>query len=171
MDDAATPREAAHAIAEARARDGKIDLRIWLRLLACSAVIERQVRSRLRADFETTLPRFDVLAQLDRAPQGLTMGELSKRLMVSNGNITGLIERLEGDGLVSRKAASQDRRRHMVELTPKGRRAFAAWAPAHAGWVGALMSGLSEDEMRRLHELLGALKRSVETSLNEVRSE
>ena len=148
-DDEAAPR-----------RDGKLELRVWLRLLASTALIEREVRSRLRRDFDVTLPRFDVLAQLDRAPGGLSMGELSSRLMVSAGNVTGLIERLVQEGLVSR-ANGDDRRSFRVRLTPRGKVLFDRMAPEHERWIDELMAGLGRDELAALHALLGRLKQSA----------
>ena len=139
-------------------RGDKAELRLWLRLLACSGLIERRVRGALRQEFATTLPRFDVLAQLDRAPDGLRMGDLSHRLMVSNGNVTGLIDRLVQERLVSRETAPSDRRKQVVRLTPDGRRAFDAMAPAHEAWIVDMMSGLEGEEMGELLELLGRLR-------------
>jgi DNA-binding MarR family transcriptional regulator len=143
------------------ARDEKLELRAWLRLLTCSNLIEGMVRSRLRERFGITLPRFDLMAQLDRAPQGLSMGELSSRLMVSNGNITGLTDRLVEEGLVSRIAATHDRRAAVVRLTPDGMRAFDAMTPEHERWIDQFMAGMSRAEMARLLGLLGTLKRSL----------
>jgi DNA-binding MarR family transcriptional regulator len=142
----------------------RLELRVWLRLLTCTNLIDRRVRAGLREQFGITLPRFDLLAQLDRAPEGLTMGELSKRLMVSNGNVTGLAERLVQEGLVSREASAHDRRSQRVRLTPAGKRAFDAMTPAHRHWTEDLMADLGRDEMQRLHELLGRLKLSLEAA-------
>lgn len=138
------------------------DVRLWLRLLACSASIERQVRRGLRRDFDTTLPRFDLMAQLYRAPEGLSMGELSERMMVTNGNVTGLAERLVQEGLVRRTPAADDRRRQTVALTPAGIAAFRRMTPAHAGWIEGMLAGLSGKEKQELLGLLARLKRSVE---------
>ena len=143
------------------AGDDKLELKVWLRLLTCSAMIEREVRTRLRAQFDITLPRFDLLAQLDRAPAGLTMGELSSRLMVSNGNVTGLAERLAQEGLISREAPANDRRTQLVKLTPAGKRAFDAMTPQHETWIDALFAGLTRDEMATLLDLLGRRKASL----------
>jgi DNA-binding MarR family transcriptional regulator len=139
----------------------KLELRLWLRLLTCSNLIEAEVRARLRERFGTTLPRFDLLAQLDRAPDGLTMGDLSSRLMVSNGNVTGLTDALEREGLVSRAPEPQDRRSLRIRLTPQGKRAFDAMTPIHEDWIDMMMNGLTRREMADLLELLGKLKRSV----------
>lgn len=158
----------AHA---AHSGDVHASLRIWLRLLACSSLVERQVRSRLREEFDTTLPRFDVLAQLDAAARdsvrGLTMSELSLRLMVTNGNLTGLIERLVQEGLVSRAASATDRRTQIVRLSAAGRRALHAMAPHHEQWITEMFHDLSADDRTQLHSLLGKLRASVRHSLTE----
>jgi len=140
----------------------QIELRLWLRLLTCASLIERDVRARLAREFATTLPRFDVLAQLDRAPAGLTMGELSGRLMVSNGNVTPLVGRLARDGLVAREPNPDDRRRSRVRLTPAGKRAFDAMTPAHARWIEAAMRGMARADKAKLLALLGRLKLSAQ---------
>jgi DNA-binding MarR family transcriptional regulator len=142
-------------------RDDKLELRLWLRLLTCSSLIERNVRTALRARFGTTLPRFDLLAQLDRAPDGLTMSELSARMMVSNGNITGLADRLIEEGLVKRTPSARDRRSAHLSLTPSGKRAFDEMTPEHEAWIDTMMAGLSRQEMQQLFGLLGKLKTSV----------
>ena len=142
--------------------DDKLELKAWLRLLTCSNMLEREVRSGLRRDFGITLPRFDVLAQLDRSPGGLTMGELSNRLMVSNGNITGLIDRLVAEGLVARAAEPGDRRSIRVRLTAAGKRQFDRMTPAHEGWVDTMMSHLDRQELQQLYDLLARLKRSIQ---------
>ena len=142
----------------------KLELRVWLRLLTCSTLLEKRIRARLRDDFDITLPRFDVLAQLNRSPDGLTMGDLSGRLMVSAGNITGLIERLTQEGMVSRTPAPQDRRTQRVRLTAAGKKVFDEMASAHQGWVEDALDGLDRREMQDLLDLLGRLK----TSLNGI---
>ncbi len=143
------------------ASDEKLELRLWLRLLTCCHLIESEVRQRLRERFATTLPRFDLLAQLDRAAAGLTMGELSSRLMVSNGNVTGLAEALVREGLVSRVPEPEDRRCLRLRLTAAGKRAFDAMTPVHEQWIDTMMQGLSRAEMAHLIELLGKLKQSL----------
>ena len=145
----------------ALARHDKLELRVWLRLLTCANLIETRVRAGLREEFDVTLPRFDVLAQLDRAPAGLSMGELSDRLMVSNGNVTGLIDRLVAEGHVARLPAPSDRRQSRVKLTPAGKRAFDAMTPRHERWIDDLLAGLSRTEMAQLLELLAKLKQSA----------
>lgn len=148
----------------ATTRDDKLELRLWLRLLTCSNLIERNVRAALRERFDTTLPRFDLLAQLDRAPDGLTMSDLSARMMVSNGNITGLTDRLVEEGLVKRTQSPRDRRSSRVGLTPAGKKAFDAMTPEHELWIDTMMAGLSRQEMQQLFQLLGRLKQSVQTN-------
>ena len=141
--------------------DDKLELRLWLRLLACTNLIEKRVRRGLRKSFDITLPRFDVLAQLERAEDGLTMGELSGHLMVSAGNITGLIDRLVAEGLVARNAEPGDRRAMRVRLTDAGRARFYEMTPVHERWVDDMLAGVDREKLARLHELLGELKDSV----------
>lgn len=150
------------ADAESRVRDGDHDsLRLWLRLLTCTQMIERRVRSRLRDRFATTLPRFDLMAQLERAPDGLKMGELSRRMMVTSGNVTGVTDQLVAEGLVERRPIVGDRRAHLVRLTPAGRHAFDAMARAHERWIEDMTAPLPRTERDRLYALLGALKSSL----------
>jgi len=139
-----------------------VELRAWLRLLTCYHLIEAEIRQGLREEFDITLARFDVLAKLERAPGGLSMGELSRRLMVSNGNVTGLVDRLETEGLVETARPDHDRRAQITRLTKTGRAAFAAMLPTHHGWIATLFSGLSPDEIKTLHTLLGRLKASAQ---------
>ncbi|HET8727527.1 MAG TPA: MarR family transcriptional regulator [Alphaproteobacteria bacterium] len=144
----------------------KPELRLWLRLLTCTAMMENEVRARLRREFEVTLPRFDLMAALDKAPDGLTMGELSRRLMVSNGNVTGVTERLVTEGLVTRLPSPTDRRTQYVKLTDAGRRTFRAMAKAHERWIAGMFDGLARDEMAELMALLGKAKHSVRASID-----
>jgi DNA-binding MarR family transcriptional regulator len=147
---------------ESRVRDHHHQtLRLWLRLLTCTRTIESSVRALLRERFTTTLPRFDLMAQLERNAQGLRMGELSRRLMVTGGNVTGITDQLVAEGLVRRKPIAGDRRAHAVQLTPKGKRAFDAMAVEHERWIEELLSGLSGAEQDRLYALLGRLKATV----------
>jgi len=143
----------------------KDDLRLWLRLLTCTTLIEGEIRARLRRDFDTTLPRFDLMAALDRAGDGVTLGEISRRMMVSNGNVTGLAARLEAEGLVARRVRPGDRRAQLLRLTPKGKRAFARQSVAHEGWIAGLLSGLKRAEAAALFHLLGRAKNSVRAAL------
>ena len=110
-------------------------LRLWLRLLTCTQLIEKQVRSHLRAQFDTTLPRFDLMAQLERAPDGMKMKELSRRMMVTSGNITGITDQLVAEGLVERMDVEGDRRAYLVRLTPQGREQFNTMARQHEQWI------------------------------------
>jgi len=133
-------------------------LRLWLRLLTCTSLMEASVRGRLRAGFECTLPRFDLMAQLERSPDGLKMGELSRRLMVTGGNVTGITDQLVKEGLVTRDSLPNDRRAFLVRLTPAGRKTFHRMAQEHERWVAGLVSHLSPHDRRQLHGLLGKLK-------------
>ena len=138
-------------------------LRIWLRLLTCTQLVEREVRSRLRERFGTTLPRFDLMAQLERHPEGLKMNELSRLLMVTGGNVTAIVDQLEGEGLVERLDGA-DRRAWLVRLTPAGAKSFAEMAREHEEWVVDLFAGLTRKEHEELLKLLAKLKTSaVET--------
>jgi DNA-binding MarR family transcriptional regulator len=136
-------------------------LRVWLRLLSCTTLIENLISSRLRGEFDTTLPRFDVMAQLARFPDGLLMSDLSQRLMVSNGNITGIIDNLERDGFVERILLPEDRRARKVRLTDKGRVSFDQMAVTHESWIHDWLSSLSVEEQQVLYMLLGKLKHGM----------
>ena len=133
-------------------------LRLWLRMLACTNLIERVVRERLKSDFAITLPRFDLMAQLQRSPAGLSMGELSQRLMVTGGNVTGIVAALEAEGLIVREPDAADRRVNRVRLTAAGRTSFERMAKAHEDWIVDLYASLSAEEQTNLSELLGRLK-------------
>jgi DNA-binding MarR family transcriptional regulator len=137
-------------------------LRLWLRLLTCTQLVEKQVRSQLRAQFDTTLPRFDLMAQLERSPEGLRMNELSRRLMVTGGNITGITDQLVTEGLVERSEVAGDRRAFRVQLTPKGRLEFRRMAQAHEAWIVQAFAGLDEAELGQLHQLLGRVKQQAQ---------
>lgn len=134
------------------------ELRLWLRMLTCTQLIERHVRSALRTRFETTLPRFDLMSQLDRCPDGLKMNELSRRLMVTGGNVTGITDLLVAEGLVERISVEGDRRAFLVRLTPQGRIQFDEMAREHEGWIMQAFSGLTPKDMTQLHKLLGRIK-------------
>jgi len=138
-----------------------LEIRAWLRMLTCTNLIERRIRQNLRETFGITLPRFDLLAQLHRAPDGLTMGALSRRLMVTNGNVTGLIDRLVGEGLVERRASESDRRAQVVRLTEAGEAALMEMLPTHHRWVETMFSELSDAEIRSLLSLLAKLKSAL----------
>ncbi|MDR3398997.1 MAG: MarR family transcriptional regulator [Pandoraea sp.] len=144
---------------ETRAHDREHDaLRLWLRLLTCANMIETDIRSRLRQEFDCTLPRFDLLAQLDRHPEGLKMGELSKRMMVTGGNVTGITDQLEKEGWVTRETVVNDRRAFLIKLTPRGKKAFSDMARAHEMWIEQRLGKLPEDRQQQLYGLLGDLK-------------
>lgn len=139
----------------------KMALRIWLRVLTSSQLIEKQVRSCFRTEFDTTLPRFDVMAALAREPEGQTMGDVSRWLLVSSGNITGIISRLVKDGMVTRTQSSGDKRSHLVRLSAKGWKNFERMSKAHEKWVRDMFSDLSRKEMAALDELLTKVKLSL----------
>jgi DNA-binding MarR family transcriptional regulator len=148
----------------ADASDHRAELRLWLRLFTCTNMIEAAIRTRLRDEFRVTLPRFDLMAQLERLPHGETgmnLGELSRRMMVSNGNVTGLVERLVAEGLLLRCIDETDRRVVLVALTPAGRQEFARMARVHADWIGDLFGGLSAQDISSLMRLLARVKKSV----------
>ena len=169
MDDRTTiPLDAETKVAE-RPDDHKTELRLWLRLLTCTTLIENEVRRRLRDQFDITLPRFDLLAQLDRTPGGMTLGELSQRMMVSNGNITGLVDRLLTQGLISRRPAPNDRRVQIVSLTAEGRRFFRAMARENADWIKQIFADLSPDDISDLMDVLAKTKSSARKALDGVR--
>jgi DNA-binding MarR family transcriptional regulator len=136
-------------------------LKLWLRMLSCTVRIENEIRSRLRATFGITLPRFDLMAQLERYPDGLRMGELSKRMMVTGGNITGITDQLEQEELVVRVPDPNDRRAYSVMLTDAGRRAFAEMAVVHEAWVAELLRDLSGDEKNQLIRLFSKMRKHL----------
>ncbi|NCV64575.1 MAG: MarR family transcriptional regulator [Betaproteobacteria bacterium] len=133
-------------------------LRLWLRMLTCTQLIEKQVRAGLRDEFNTTLPRFDLMAQLEREPQGMKMNELSRRMMVTGGNITPVTDQLVREGLVERMGLPQDRRAWLVRLTPAGRSLFKKMAKRHEAWIVAAFASLKEPDITQLHALLGQVK-------------
>ena len=134
------------------------ELRLWLRLLTCTQLIEKQVRNELREQFGTTLPRFDLMSQLERAPDGLKMNELSRRMMVTGGNVTGITDQLAAEGLVDRVDVAGDRRAYRVRLTAKGRKLFNDMARQHESWIVEAFAGLSDKDIAALHKLLGKVK-------------
>ena len=156
---AAAPRTDRRSDRETIARsDDHRALRIWLRLLTCTQVVERVVRSRLRERFGTTLPRFDLMAQLERHTEGLKMNELSRLLMVTGGNVTAIVDQLEKEGLVERLDEPADRRAFRIRLTRTGERGFAEMAREHEEWVVGLLSGLSRREQDELLRLIAKAK-------------
>lgn len=129
-------------------------LRLWLRLLKTTNLIEDELRRRLRNEFDSTLPRFDVMSALDRNPDGLKMSEISRLLQVSNGNVTGIVDRLVEDGFAERRNVPNDRRASRVHLTDKGRREFLSYAGAHEQWVDELLGRMDDQEVTTLFTLL-----------------
>ena len=133
-------------------------LKLWLRMLACTTQIEDEIRRRLRTRFDISLPRFDYMAQLYRQPAGLKMSELSRYLMVTGGNVTGVTDELVREGLVSRQNSPTDRRTWIVCLTPKGRDTFESMAKEHEQWILELFSGMDATTVQSLYSQLGALR-------------
>ena len=148
-----------------RPGDHKDELRLWLRMLTCSTLIETEIRNRLREEFRTTLPRFDLMAQLDKTAVGMTVGEASQRLMVSNGNVTAVVAGLVSDGLVDKRPAPHDRRVQIITLTPQGRKAFRAMAERHETWIAELFAGLDQPQIAQLFRLLGETKTSLHRAI------
>ena len=142
-------------------QDHHQSLKLWLRMLSCTVKIENEVRTRLRATFGITLPRFDLMAQLERFPEGLRMGELSRRMMVTGGNITGITDQLEQEKLVLRVVDPKDRRSYSVKLTAAGRRAFDEMAKVHEGWITELLQGVAPEEKTQLIDLLSQMKQHL----------
>ena len=166
MEDITTIPLDAETKAAERPGDHKAELRLWLRLLTCTTLFEGEIRRRLRDSFDVTLPRFDLMAQLDKTPSGMTLGELSSRMMVSNGNVTGLVERLVTDGMLTRRAAPNDRRAQIVSLTAEGRRTFRAMARTHEGWIAEIFAGLSTTETEMLMRMLAKTKISARDAIS-----
>lgn len=142
-------------------------LRLWLRMLTCTQLIEKQVRGGLRAQFDTTLPRFDLMAQLERAPDGLKMKDLSRRMMVTSGNVTGITDQLVAEGLVERVDVEGDRRAYCVRLTPQGRQQFNDMARQHEQWIVEAFASLGERDIATLHRLLGKVKEHTQNHTQE----
>lgn len=132
-------------------------LRLWLKLLKASGMIEEEVRRRLRRDFDWTLPRFDVMSALHRHPDGLKMSEISRLLRVSNGNITGIVDKLTDEGLALRVSVAGDRRANLIRLTPKGRALFADHAAVHEGWIDELLGSVDADGIANMTAWLDEL--------------
>ena len=140
------------------------ELRLWLRLLTCTNLIEAEVRSRLRGRFDVTLPRFDMMAQLDKVPEGMTLSDISRRMMVSNGNVTGLVERLVESGHLDRRTSDADRRVQVIRLTKLGRAEFRRMAAEHEAWIADMFSELTAKDVRDLMRLLAKAKLSAQRS-------
>ena len=141
--------------------DGHTPLRMWVRLVACYHLMEIRLRTELRNGFDTTLPRFDLMSQLYRYPEGLKMGELSRLLMVTCGNITALTDRLIEEDLVQRRDDPNDRRAYAISLTPKGKKLFQKMAVQHERWVSSLLGDFDPSELQQLSSLLGQLKQDI----------
>ena len=141
--------------------DDHHSIKLWLRLLTCSSLLEGHLRSALREQFDTTLPRFDFMAQLQRVPRGLTMGELSQRMMVSGGNVSGIATQLVREGLVNRRPMPDNRRTFVVTLTARGSRVFCRMAAQHEQWVIQLLGHLKSDEVEQLMRLLNRVKQGL----------
>lgn len=139
------------------------ELRLWLRLLTCTQLIETRVRAGLREHFGTTLPRFDLMSQLERSIDGLKMNELSRRMMVTRGNITGITNQLVAEGLVQRVEVAGDKRAWRVTLTSKGRKQFNSMATQHENWIVQAFAGLNAKDITALHSLLGQVKQGIAT--------
>ncbi len=138
-------------------------LRLWIRLLRAARIIEGELRERLRREFDTTLPRFDVMSALAREPQGMLMSDLSRFLLVSNGNVTGIVDRLVSDGFVVRSNREGDRRTSIVRLTETGEARFAEMAAAHESWIDELLDEVSEEDAKRLSSMLKAFRSNWES--------
>lgn len=139
----------------------KLELRLWLRLLSTTKLISQEIRRRLRSEFDATLPQFDVLSQLYREVDGLRLGELSQRTMVTNGNVTGLVERLEKEGLLNRERLGNDRRVTVAKLTEQGRSHFERMAIAHESWLKELMKDSDPIILRGLFAHIGDIKHAA----------
>jgi len=157
-------KEAALVETESRAEDGadnRDQIRLWLRLLTCTTLIGTELRRQFREEFDFTMPRFDVLAQLDREPGGLVLGELPKRLMVSAGNLTPIVDRLVEDGYITRTPSPLDRRVQIICMTTEGRKAFRRMARKHGLWLAAVLQDFPRDRLQGLTEQLDLLKGAV----------
>jgi DNA-binding MarR family transcriptional regulator len=139
--------------------DNKAKLRLWLKLLKTTRSVEAELRERLRKEIQTTLPRFDVMAALSQRPEGLKMSEISDLLKVSNGNVTGIVDRLVDDGIALREPVPGDRRANKVRLTPKGLGEFDRQASEHEKWVNALLGELDATEATNITDKLDLLIR------------
>ncbi|WP_245231066.1 MarR family winged helix-turn-helix transcriptional regulator [Parasedimentitalea huanghaiensis] len=137
-------------------------LRLWLRVLKATRAVENEVRENLRREFSSTLPRFDVMAALTQHNDGLKMSGLSTVLKVSNGNVTGIVERLVEDGLVIREKVPGDRRASLVKMTAKGRAEFAKQAAAHEQWIDTMFAGVAAEQVVPIADALDAVARQLD---------
>ncbi|MGG7603016.1 MarR family winged helix-turn-helix transcriptional regulator [Massilia sp. BKSP1R2A-1] len=159
QDEAKQPHEAPGLdLASRLTPDHHQSLKLWLRMLSCTVRIENEIRTRLRAAFGITLPRFDLMAQLERHPEGMRMGELSKRMMVTGGNVTGITDQLEREKLVQRVPDPSDRRAWAVRLTPAGRTAFAEMAAVHERWIDEMLADIPAEDKSALIGMLTSMK-------------
>jgi len=143
--------------------DSKARLRLWIRLLRATRMIEADTRNRLKRQFNATLPRFDVMAALYRKPEGMLMSEISRFLLVSNGNVTGIVDRLVSDGFVARSQRNGDRRTSFVRLTAKGRAAFAQMSGAHESWIDKWLGSVTAREADQLSTKLKSFRSEWES--------
>ena len=150
--------------------DNRAQVRLWLRLLACTSLIGAELRRQFREEFDFTMPRFDVLAQLDREPSGLVLGELPKRLMVTAGNLTPIVDRLVEDGFVTRTPSPLDRRVQIVCMTAAGRRAFRRMAKKHGLWLASLLAEFPKGRLDGLVKDLDDLKNAVRSGSAQPRA-
>lgn len=141
--------------------NGRDSLRLWLQLLTLTTVVEKKIRRNLKTEFETTLPRFDILATLERTGKKMTMGDLTKKLLVSKGNVTGVVASLVKQGLLKRVRDEDDKRTHYLSLTARGRRDFTEQAKAHQGWINDYFSGLEMGELSAMVDQLSRLKETI----------
>jgi len=146
-----------------RDADSKARLRLWIRLLRATRMVEARTRERLKTQYNVTLPRFDVMAALYRKPDGMLMSEISRFLLVSNGNVTGIVDRLASDGFVVRSQRDGDRRTSFVRLTAKGRAAFADMSAAHESWIDTLLGGVTAREAEQLSTKLKSFRSDWES--------
>lgn len=142
-------------------KNGREGLRLWLHLITLTTVVEKNIRRNLKSEFETTLPRFDILATLERAGKKMTMGDLTKKLLVSKGNVTGVVASLVKQGLLKRVRDEDDKRTHYLSLTPRGRKEFSKQAKAHQGWINDYFSGLEGGELSAMVDQLSKLKDTI----------
>ncbi|WP_159585624.1 MarR family winged helix-turn-helix transcriptional regulator [Chelativorans xinjiangense] len=149
------------SVIDARSGD-KERLRLWIRMLRTTRIVEGELRERLKRGFDTTLPRFDVMSALHREREGMLMSDLSRFLLVSNGNVTGIVDRLVADGYVARAKRDGDKRTSVVRLTPAGVEAFEKMAAAHERWIAELLGGVDTAEVHHLSEMLHAFRSNWE---------
>ena len=146
-----------------RDSESKARLRLWIRLLRVTRLVEGETRERFKTEFNVTLPRFDVMAALYRKPDGMLMSEISRFLLISNGNVTGIVDRLVSDGYVVRSQRDGDRRTSFVRLTAKGRAAFAEMSAAHETWIDRLLGDITSREAEQLSAKLKAFQSEWES--------